>query len=718
MKNLLLHSLIILFSYPCLAQTNVRAWYADGQVFVVWTNDLPIEETYAIYTSPDPFTNTADATLTGRPFFLEYLGYGLKDNLMDTTATFRIPDGEGGKYQLNLNEGLFVFTPHESGSLYFAVTKIGSDVITPGQNITDDAVPFTFEPVSDPVECHLQRTFPSPFTSGYICFAYSMWSDGRQNHWEGRPDFPIMANEHKNGMPSLFLVSAPVDLDTTVAFPLSVWLHGGGGIARQSLAGSRAEVNINPQLGILVAHDDKMYGHRGATPPHPDQPSWHFGYRKNYDPFTGNTDITVDSVINYTQRRYLWVDQWLAKNFHVDSNRINIHGHSMGSAGALALAKSFPQHYGSATLFNTGCAGPDSISNTNYIFGTRPDNNPTNLKNRNGEVVKFYDLWDLYTNCSPYRDIPLIRHWHGKNDDNGTMRWSPVVVENFLISDSMGTGIQNYWSERPHGIDLAPEFNDHWIQGIPATQQTVHDNVSFAELHHKSNESFPAFFNHRLDAKNNDPGTGLIGINNGDGDNWGTWGGYYRWNVVGETPHTWQAIAWLEAYAVFPNDNSPEEFLTADIAIRHSRLFKPSTGQSISWKVEDINSGNVLQSGTTTVKDDGLVVAPQINIFRRDLRTVLITITDVISSLEDNGSLQSTLRLFPNPTKDIIYLDADWREVTVYDLNGIARLHDVNDSLHPYIEVSGLVSGSYIVDLITKDGVRKIGKFVIADYGR
>ena len=163
--------LFILYSNAALAQSNVRAWYADGQVFVVWNYELPIEETYAVYAKASPFTQTSQASLVGRPFFLEYLGFGLKDNLLDTTATYRIPDGNGGIYQLALNEALFVFTPHQNGSLYFAVTKWGDDAVVPGVNITNNAVSFTFDPVGDPVECHLQRTFASPFASGFLCFA-------------------------------------------------------------------------------------------------------------------------------------------------------------------------------------------------------------------------------------------------------------------------------------------------------------------------------------------------------------------------------------------------------------------------------------------------------------------------------------------------------------------------------------------------------------------
>ena len=709
MRYLILLIFFSFFSYSCISQSNVRAWYADGQVFVVWVYETPVEETYAIYTSPDTFTNTSGATLVGRPFYLEYIGYGLKENLMDSTATYKIPNGTGGKYQLTLNEGLFVFTPHQTGSLYFAVTKWGENEVIPGENITDEAVPFTYSPIGDPVECHLQRAFPSPFTTGYLALAYCMWSDGRQNHWEGRPDFPIMANAHKNGMPSFFFVSAPLDLDETSPFPLSIWLHGGGGIARQSLAGSRVELNINHEIGSLVAHDDKLYGYRGLTPPHPDQPTWHFGYRKNYDPFT-NTQTPFDTVINYTQRRYLWIDRWLADEFNVDTSRINIHGHSMGSAGALALAKSFPSHYASATLFNTGCAGPDSISNTVYIFGTPKDNFPTNLKNRAGEAVKFYDLWALYTNCSAERDIPLIRHWHGKNDDNGIMHWGPIVVENMIITDASGTGIQQYWSERPHGMDLAPAYNDHWIMGIPSDQQTVHDNVSFPESHHHSNESFPAFFNHRLDAKNNDPGTGQIGINNGDGDNWGTWGGYFRWGGVNETQNIWQAFAWLEGNSIFPNDNSPHEFLTADIAVRRPQDFKPSSGDFISWDAEDVATGDLLQSGITTVRDNDLVVIQQVNVYREDIRRVRITVSDVINAVKNETQFE-TIQLFPNPTNGFIYIDSDWSEVKVFDMNGVEKIHVTYNS-SDYIHLPGVANGMYFVEIRYRNGSRKIGKIV------
>ncbi|MBL7825653.1 MAG: hypothetical protein JNJ57_03410, partial [Saprospiraceae bacterium] len=286
------------FSQNVQAQTNVRAWYADGQVWVVWEDALPVPDWCEVYAKPTAFTNTANALLVGKPHKLEYLLYSFKDQTT-LTATARIPGPNGvGNYQLAANEALFVFTPHQAGALYFAVVSEGQTTVNSDQ-ITANLVPFQYNPVADPVECHLQSVFPSPFAAGFTCFAYLMWADGRQNQWESRPDFPIMANAAKNGTPSLFFISAPENLDTTQSFPLSVWLHGGGGTARQSLAGSRNEINIKPEAGILLAHNDSHIGYHADNPPFPTSPTWHFGWRKNYNPFApGNVPTEVDTIVN------------------------------------------------------------------------------------------------------------------------------------------------------------------------------------------------------------------------------------------------------------------------------------------------------------------------------------------------------------------------------------------------------------------------------------
>lgn len=639
------------------AQTDVRAWYAEGQVWIIWKDGLPLPLSVGVYAKSTSFTNTEEATLIGRPLVLEYLPTALKEQV-EKEATYRIPDGKGGLYQLAPNEGLFVFTPHQAGALYFAVTAWGENKVTPGQNITATAVSFQYDPVSDPVECHLQAAFPSPFTAGYACFAYYMWADGREDHQDSRPDFPVMANRAKNGMPGFFLISVPIGLDTTKPFPLNIWLHGGGGNARQSLAGSRQDVNINPKQGILLAHNDDMFGYRDTVPPGPENVTWHFGWRKHFDPFNpNNKPIQEDTVINYTQRRYIWIDQWLMRRFNVDPARIHIHGHSMGSAGATALAKAFPEHYASASIFNNGFGGPEENRGSGAVFGEPSQNFPTNLINRKGETVFFLQLFNITDNISPARDLPLLRSYHGKNDDNGTMRWDAYVVESYRIADSMGHGMHLFWSERAHGIDTSPAFDDHWIKGNNPNQQTNYDNVDYVEAHFRSDISYPAFFNNRLDPNANDPGDGTIGTGaQGTGDDWGAWGGWHRWDNASiiDQPGIWRVEAWLESNALFGNDNCPYDSLVADLAIRRPQKFLPATGKTLIWRVEETGTGSILQQGMATVQTDNLVVLPKIAVYRKNLRTIRILVADptVTSYRNFIGEKEAGISVFPNPSSE------------------------------------------------------------------
>lgn len=707
--------LVCLSVNQTFSQTNVRAWYRDGQVWVVWEAGFPAPDYYSVYAGTSAFTDVKNGFRLGKLHKFEYGVVALKEQL-DTSATPRIPGPAGtGKYQLQSNEALFVFTPHQLGALFFAVVADNDSTVTAGQNITASAVQFGYNPVNDPVECHLQATFPSPFATGYICQAYLMWVDGRQAQWDNRPDFPVMANAAKNGAPHLFLISAPITLDTTKPFALTVWLHGGGGTARQSLAGSRKEVGLDPKDGLLLAHDDNMIGIRGINPPSLENPTWHFGWRKNYDPFTSdNLPTSTDTIVNYTQRRYIWIDEWLMSRFNIDPHRIHIVGHSMGSAGTTALAKCYPAHYASVTIFNNGFGGP--LSGTNVaILGDSTQNFPTNLKNRDNQTVHLRNLFNLIDNCAPVRDWPLFRHWHSKNDDNGTMRWDAYVVENFQHTDAAGIGIQQMWSERGHGMDTGPDYNDHWIKGTQPAQNTAIDNVSWAELRYKNNQSFPAFFNHRLDPENNDPGSGLIGINNGDGDNWGAWGGYHRWdtdNIIDETDQ-WQVDAWLESGAVFSNDNCPHDELTADLAIRRPQQFKPQSGKPVHYTVTSINNGALLATGNTVVQADNLVVLEDITLYREAIRRVRINISDPSSGTQPLGESVQSMRVVPNPSSaqaQLQFESSTSMAAQIYVLGQHGRVVKTNINLQAGInQVSlerwgSLPAGLYLVEIITDKG--------------
>ncbi len=645
--------------FMATAQSNVRAWYADGQVWVIWEGELPLPETYAIYAAPVPFSNTADAFLIGRPFYLEYLPAAMREQLQPD-LNYHIPDSTGGIYELAPNEGLFVFTPHTSASLYFAVTEWGDSLVTQGVNITDEAVGIVYDPVNDPVECHLQLSFPSPSDPNYTCYVYEMWADGRQNYWESRPDFPVMANAAKNGMPGLFIISVPNDFDNSEPVPLTVWLHGGQGDAMQSLAGRRPIINIDPEEGILLAHNDEVIGWR-FDEPMIGRRSWHFGWRKNWDPFTqADLPAETDTVINYTQRRYLWIDDWLIRTFNVDSNRISINGHSMGSAGTTALAKCYPRHYASAAIHSNGFGGPVT-ANAAILFGFEDQDFPTNLINYEGEAVRFYEVWNLIDNCSPYRDWPLMRTWHGKLDMNDAMAWDAYVVENYRKADSLGMGVQIFWSERGHNLNTSSI--DHWYHGNQPDKQTAYDNTDYEESHFRSDTWLPAFFNHRLAPEAGDPGDGTPGISpNGSGDDWGTWGGWHRWSDLtvsaGANGPYISGIFWLEDGAIFDNDNCPVDSLEADLYIRRlPDSLNAFCDANLIYTLSSLED-NYIASGAVECVDGELMKIEGVRLYRKGIRRLQLEIQMAVStSSAEVPAFKASL--FPNPVGDVAHVSIE-----------------------------------------------------------
>lgn len=611
----------LLISLPSIvfSQQNVRGWYADGQVWIVWETDQQDEPlTYAIYRDPTPFNDVSKATLTGRLFKDEWTPGSIRTQSGDSTFTYVIPDGTGGNYTLRQNEGLFVETVHQTGSAYFAVVRWDETDVQP-DNISAIPVNYTYS-IQEPVQCHLQAdTVLGP---NYKSLFYTMWADGKANHRSGRSDFPIMANQYKNGMPSMFIVSAPLNLSSSKRSAVH-WLHGGQGQSLSSLPNRKPWINIEPKDGFLVAHNDHIPWMVGTTY-HPEGATWWFGYHQNLNPFDTMwvAPTQTDTVINYTQRRIKWINDWLIREMDVDPHRVAIQGHSMGSQGAIHLVKTFPQIFAAASPFATGFCGP--VTQIGHrTFGSPEDNLPTNLINGQGETIRAYDIFDLKTPISSMRDLPVINIWCGKNDVS-VMEWDAEVVEEYRILDSLGFGTQLYWDMRGHSLS---DLISHWSHGTTQAEQTERDNAAYQERY-RANQSFPAFYNHRIYPGNRDPGDGTVQ----SGDGWGTWGGYHDWDMetIVDTPVRWEVTVFLIGQSQWPVDNCPLDSLRADVAIRRPQQFLPTAESQIRWQVQSLSDGEIVQQGSGQVRQDGLVTAKGILVFRDPERVRII--------FEDNGA--------------------------------------------------------------------------------
>ncbi|WP_373516914.1 hypothetical protein [Pricia sp.] len=626
-KGILGIVLVLTFS-PIQSQADIQAWFKKGQVWIVWENTDPKPEIYEIYQSETAAVSTNDAVLIGKLTEWDWMAGAIRDQLKKRDFNWNIPHPTKDRsIQLDTIKNLFVYTPHAAGSSYFAVVKQGETVITSGVNGTASAVSYSYDPFNDPVTCHLQSSKVLP--SGHNSTFWAMWADGQEEHWNGRPDFPVMANPPKNGQPNVFIVSEAIGMDTTQGgkIPATLWLHGGKGKAFQSLPNDRPEVNIMPQEGILVAHNDDFAQYLPNTNEYVDQPSntQFFGWAKNKDPYdlVNNVVLQNDTVVNYTQRRLDWTNDWLIKTYNVDPERIHVNGHSMGSGGVIALMKAYPDRYATATIFNNGLDGYDDTGQGYSLFGDKSWNNPTNLYRRDGTNVHVIEAFNLTDLNSEKRDLPLVRMFHGKNDSS----WSDFVVDQYKDADSLGFGMQLYWSERGHGLETWWLNNDHWTYGVQDNMQTIRENVAYEETKYR-NMSFPAFFDHRLDEQVRDPGDGTEGTSTtggGSGDDWGTFGGYHDWNTetLMDEPCSWQVTAWLIDGAVFANDNSPQDSLMASLAIRKPQHFLPEAGTSVYWTQIDSLTNTVVDDGVVLTDPDGLVAVDSIVLHRYPEKSIL-----------------------------------------------------------------------------------------------
>lgn len=623
------------------AVSDVRAWYADGQLWVVWRAGPPTPETVAVYAAPAPFTDTADAALIGRLFEEEWTGGRLKHNAGDPNVTFTIPDSTGlGTYTLAADEGLFVETVHASGADYYAVAPWGETDVT--NSVTAAPVVVAYDP-ADHVECHAQIGGVTPTGNPYTI--YGMWVDGRDDERSGRPDFPVMANFHKNGAPHVFIVSEPVGGAGPGPLPAVWFLHGGDGSARQSFPGDRREIDLRITAGYLVAHDDRLIRNIDGQP-QTNPNTWFFGWRKSYDPFAPPVDPAPgDTVVNYTQRRLLWINEWMIRRLSVDRHRVSVMGHSMGSSGTNQIAKAYPNVFATACIFNNGFGGPEF---PHPLFGDIAMNLPTNLVNRRGGIVHMAEIWDMTTNVSPERDLPFTRVFSGKDDRNGTMRWDSLVVANYREADAAASGIHLYWDERGHGLG---QWDGQWSHGFDPDEQTMRDNAA-TQMLYRSDQSYPAFSRFQDSLGGGDPGDGDPAA----GDPWGTWGGYHDWErgTIVDTPTRWGVTAYLIGPGS-PVDSCPEASLTSDLAIRKPQRFLPAPGTLVNWSLFRLSDGDTLQIGTTIVDADGLVRAEEITVPRDPDRVrIVFSLADPASAGETPGSRRPALLLgsHPNPFRE------------------------------------------------------------------
>jgi hypothetical protein len=174
-------------------------------------------------------------------------------------------------------------------------------------NLTSGPVPITYDPVSEPVECHLQLSGQTSL--GYPFKTFALWSDGDDNPAAGRPDVPILANAAKNGAPHVFTVFEPQGGLPAGPYPATICLHGGGpsgshwSWAPESFHYANDEAT--PVQGITVAMDDRVFVSTSGVV-NTDRPSNWFGWWPGMSATASNVPPSNAVVVPYTLRRLVW----------------------------------------------------------------------------------------------------------------------------------------------------------------------------------------------------------------------------------------------------------------------------------------------------------------------------------------------------------------------------------------------------------------------------
>ena len=372
--------------------------------------------------------------------------------------------------------------------------------------------------------------------------------------------------------------------------------------------------------GLLIAPDDPVLIRR-AEAILPERTFW-FGYWEGYDRFVLPEEQSVpdDALItHYTLRRLEWMMRWIIEAEGIDPTRISVMGLSMGARGVSFTTRIYPEMYSTGI----GFSGAITPREETALQGNRSQNLGTTLPGSPTMEEAFHPAIAI---SDSQRDRPFTRLLVGRAD----FAWSAERVKQFYeVLNDAAFGQHLYWDERGHTI-FAP--GAHWEGSPRLTAQGM--------TRYRSDQSFPAFFNDDQDAtlegRQPDPGDGDPAI----GDPWGTWSGYYDWDLdtIDDTPQSWAATIFLVSASSFDNDVPTFDSSTADVAIRRPQQFHPAPGSVFEWSLNPSANSKGTQNGMGMVDPDGVVVIPGLTITKTPSRlTVTSTVHEITGVLDAAG---------------------------------------------------------------------------------
>lgn len=520
-----------------------------GQLFVTWREqDTPPGTTFNVYRHDRAIVDLDQATLvahhiephSARDWWADPASFDAKQAAAAPVGY--LLDPQGGR--LDPKDGLFVYTVETSDppQLCFAVTIASADgqesrELRPGANLS---AAIEARPGPIPAFWQLDGDEPAPGAG----MDRALWM-----HLHGRgsvvPDMEYLAFGDgrlgwRPGLPFKFGVK--LDQDTVLVQPTDrTWIGSG----QQEGTGRQA-----PTI-------------------------WTFWYGYNsriYD----RKNMASGVPTNYTERRLLWILDFVGRRYQPDRNRCYLSGSSMGGCGAVSFGVRHPELFAAlhahVPIVSYTYQKPTSAHRLEQACWTGQI--PATLLTDEGTPL--LERMDGIRTVSQFPgQIPFLFMVNGRKD--GSIPWhnNPPF---YRAMNASRRGLAAYWDEGTHptaGI------------GAPDDIKAWKDNLRRFKL----NESYPAFSN---TSGNRDPGDGSPTV--GDAIGWINRG--FDWRQIVDQPDRYEITLCVD----FPGIVYP---VTTDVTLWRLQRFRIRAEDRVRWRAGAASGDSVVigeQGGVTIAR--------------------------------------------------------------------------------------------------------------------
>jgi hypothetical protein len=388
-------------------------------------------------------------------------------------------------------------------------------------------------------------------------------------------------------------------------------------------------------------------------------------------------------------------------------------GNSMGGTGTLLLSRWKPEKFSAATAFVPPHYTPETAGR---LFGSSSTNIKTTEVGPDGDTLRINDFFDAGKRLSTIsRDYCLTRIYRGRCDD--AAEWGAEHLQLYNDLNAKAMGVHLYWDNRDH---TASDWDDNdpqtpctdigqWVAPVRTERSEAYFQSKF-----KNNQSYPGMVNDDQNFINSGRQPELGNGSPTDGDAWGTWGGFYDWdvNTIVDSTNSWECTIYLVGQSAVSIDNYSGDSSKCDVTIRKPQSFVPQPATLLNWELIDVSNSLILQSGVTVVDSLGVVRVNNLTFTKDPSRRRLKIINPNVVGINNPSHTNSNVIVYPNPAFDMVFVKGVEGEFNyqIYNYSGQMLL---NGNTNKSIAVHILPSGFYTLIISDNKGVSHMKKLII-----